>query len=102
MFGDLLGNVQKQQAEMQQKLAEITVNADAGDGAIVVVAGADMSIRNIKIDPEKVDLSDREQLEDLLIVAVNEALEMAKKTAAVETNKLLEGMLPGGLGGLFK
>lgn len=87
---------------MQQKLAEITVNADAGDGAIVVVAGADMSIRNIKIDPEKVDLSDREQLEDLLIVAVNEALEMAKKTAAVETNKLLEGMLPGGLGGLFK
>lgn len=87
---------------MQQKLAEITVNADAGDGAIVVVAGADMSIRNIKIDPEKVDLTDREQLEDLLIVAVNEALELAKKTAALETNKLLEGMLPGGLGGLFK
>jgi nucleoid-associated protein EbfC len=102
MFGDLFGNIQKQQEELQQKLAEIIVEADAGDGAVTVKAGADLHIENVKIDPTKVDLHDAEQLEDLIIEAVNRALEEAKARAAVETNKLLEGMMPGGLGGFLK
>lgn len=97
MFEDLLGNLQKQQEVMQQKLAEISVSAEAGEGAVQVTASADMQIHNIRIDPGKVDLNDREQLEDLLVVAVNEALDAAKKAAAAETGKLFEGMLPGGL-----
>lgn len=97
MFGDL----QKQQEEMQKKLSTITVEADAEDGAVVVKASADMNIKNIKIDISKIDLQDTEQLEDLLVVTVNEALEKARIKAAIETNKLLEGMMPGGLGGLM-
>ena len=102
MFDNLLGNLQKQQEEIQQKLAGILVEAEAGDGAVTVQAGADLHIENIKIDPSKIDISDREQLEDLILVAVNRALEAARQTAASETGKLLKDLLPGGMGGLFK
>lgn len=102
MFGDLLGNLQKQQEQMQQKLATLLVEAEAGDGAVTVQATAEMRIENIKIDPSKIDVSDREQLEDLLVVAVNRALDEARKSAAAETGKLFEGMMPpGGLDGFM-
>jgi nucleoid-associated protein EbfC len=103
MFDDLLGNLQKQQEQMQQRLAAIVVEAEAGDGAVVVQASGDMRIENIRIDPEKLDISDREQTEDLLLVAVNRALDEARKAAAAETGKLFEGMMPpGGMEGFLK
>ena len=87
---------------MQQKLAAIIVEAESGDGAITVKATADMRIENIKIDPTKLDLNDQEQTEDLLVVAVNRALDEAKKAAAAETGKIFEGMMPpGGMEGLL-
>jgi nucleoid-associated protein EbfC len=103
MFDDLLGNLQKQQEQMQQRLAAIVVEAEAGDGAVVVQASGDMRIENIRIDPEKLDVTDREQTEDLLLVAVNRALDEARKAAAAETGKLFEGMMPpGGMEGFLK
>ncbi len=102
MFDNLFGNLQKQQEELQQKLAEIFVESESGDVAITVTAGADLHIENIKIDASKLDLSDLEQVEDLLVVALNRALELARQKAAIETNKLLEGLLPGGMGDFMK
>lgn len=103
MFGNLLGDLQQKQAAMQEKLASITVEAEAGDQAVRVNACADMRIVNIKIDLAKIDTSDPEALEDLLLVAVNRALESAKTRAAAETNSLLKDMLPmGGLGDFLK
>ena len=102
MFDNLFGNLQKQQEVLQHQLAGIHVEAEAGDGAVTVVANADLHIENIRIDATKLDLNDREQLEDLLLVAVNRALELARQKAAAETNKLLEGFLPGGMGDFMK
>jgi nucleoid-associated protein EbfC len=103
MFEDIFGNLQKQQEEMQKKLATIEVDAEAGDGAVTVVATGDLRIENIKIDPAKVDVSDREQLEDLLVVAVNRALQAAQQKAAAETAKLMGDLLPpGGMDGFLK
>jgi hypothetical protein len=103
MFDDLLGNLQKQQEQMQQKLATIIVEAESGDGAVTVQATAEMRIENIKLDLSKLDLNDREQVEDLLVVAVNRALDEARKSAAAETGKIFEGMMPpGGLEDLLK
>lgn len=96
MFDNIFSNIQQQQADLQQKLSTILVEAEVGDGAITVQAGADQHIENIKIDTSKVDLSDREQLEDLLVVAVNRALDLAREKASVETNKLLKDLLPFG------
>lgn len=101
MFDNLMGNMEEQQAAMQEKLASIIVQAQAGDGAITVKASADKQITNIAIDETKLDLSDKEELEDLLMVAVNRALELAEEKAGVETQSLLKDMLPPGLGNLF-
>lgn len=99
MFGDLLGNMQQQQEALQQKLAAIKVEAEAGDGAVTVRAGGDLRVDNIRLDPAKIDLSDRDMVEDLLVVAVNRALDLAREKASVETNKLIQDMFPfGGLG----
>lgn len=101
MFDNIFGNIQQQQAELQQKLAGVLVEAEAGDGAVTVTAGADMHLENIRIDPSKVDVSDREQLEDLLVVAVNRALELAREKAGAETGKLLQDLFPMGNPGDF-
>lgn len=103
MFGDLFGNLQKQQEEMQQKLALLSVEAESGDGTVTVQASCDMHIKNIRIDPTKVSIGDTEALEDLLVVALNRALDLAQQRAAIETQKMLGGMMPPGmLGDLMK
>jgi DNA-binding protein YbaB len=102
MLDNLFGNLQQQQEEIQRKLAQTFVQAESGDGAIVVNARADSRIENIKIDGSKLDTNDLEQLEDLLLVAVNRALELARQKAAAETNKLIKGLLPGGMEEMFK
>jgi DNA-binding protein YbaB len=47
------------------------------------------------------DLTDKEELEDLLLVAINRVLELAEEKAGVETQSLLKDMMPPGLGNLF-
>lgn len=100
MFGDLLGSMQGKQSELQEKLATIQLSASAGDGAVKVTVTANQQVVDIAIDKEKIDLSDTEQLEDLLMVAFNQALAMAVDTQTQETNNLVKDMIPPGLGGL--
>ncbi|MFT4973020.1 MAG: DNA-binding YbaB/EbfC family protein [Paraglaciecola sp.] len=101
MFDNLMGNMEEQQAAMQEKLATILVEVEAGDGAIKVQASANKQITNISIDATKMDLTDKEELEDLLLVAINRVLELAEEKAGVETQSLLKDMMPPGLGNLF-
>ena len=96
----MFGNMEEMQKEMKAKLAEITVNGEAGDGAVVVTANANREIINISIDPEKLDMEDKEQLEDLLMVATNRALEQAAAREQEEAQGMLKNILPGGLSGL--
>ena len=100
MFGDLLGNMQQQQADLQEKLAKIELSASAGDGAVKVTVTATQEVVDIAIDKDKVDLEDIEQLEDFLIIALNNALIMAADTQTLETNNLVKDMMPPGLSGL--
>jgi nucleoid-associated protein EbfC len=96
-----MGQMGDMQEKIKAKLAEITVTAEAGDGAITITADGNRTITNIRIDPEKVDTGDREALEDLLLVAINRALEAAAEQEASEGQRLMQDMLPPGLGGLF-
>jgi len=101
MFGDMFGQVEEQQKAMRQQLATITVEAEAGDGAVKVVANANREILNITFNKELLDWSDTEQVEDLVTVAINRALEIAAQKEAAESQKLLQNMLPPGFGDLF-
>ena len=96
MFGDLFGNMQKQQEELAAKLAEITVNAEAGGGAVKVTATGDGRIKNISLDASRLNPADLEQTEDLLLAAINEALDHARLAASDETEKLIKQMMPFG------
>lgn len=100
MFGDILGDMEERQREMREKLAAITVEAEAGDGAVRVTADATRKITNIAIDKDALDLEDTEQLEDLLLVAINRALDKAAAKEAAESQNMLKDMLPPGMGDL--
>ena len=100
MFGDLLGNMEQQQKDLQDKLATIQLSASAGDGAVKVTVTAAQQVIDVSIDKTKIDMEDMEQLQDLLIVAFNQALGMAVDTQTNETNNMVKDILPGGLGGL--
>ncbi len=97
MFGNMFGNIEEKQAELAQKTGAIIVEATVG--GIKVAANGNKEIVNISIlDPSV--LEDKEQLEDVLMAAVNRALSDAGEKAAVEMQKSMEAMLPPGLGGL--
>ena len=98
-LGKFLKQAQKMQAEMtrvQGELAQREVEATAGGGAVKAVAKCDGTISSIKIDPKVVDPKDVEMLEDLVLGAVTNALQSAKKTQEEEMGKVTAGMnLPG-------
>ena len=101
-LGKFLKQAQKMQEQMgkvQEELAQREVEATSGGGAVKAVARCDGTIARIKIDPKVVDPNDVEMLEDLIVSAVSNALELGKKTQNDEMGKLTAGMgLPPGLG----
>ena len=89
------------QEQMQAKLAAETFEAEAGGGAVKVTCTGAREITNVKIDPEQVDADDFEGMEDLLVVAINRALEKAAAYEQEQAGNMMNGMLPGGLAGMF-
>ena len=88
--------MQAQMAQAQQEAASEIVEASAGGGMVTVKATGAGEIVGITIDPKAIDPDDPEMLADLVLAAVNEALRSAN--ALMESK--VQGMLPGGLGGL--
>ena len=88
--------VQKQMMEIQEELANRTVEATVGGGMVAVVANGQQDILSIRIDPEVVDPNDIEMLQDLILAAVNEAHRKAQEMMTEEMSKLTGGMkIPG-------
>lgn len=100
MFGDLLGNMEEKQKAMKEKLSSIFVKAEAGDGAIEVTANGNREVTNISIKKEAISLDDMEELEDLMMVAVNRVMEKATEKEAEESQKMMRDMMPPGMGDL--
>jgi len=88
--------MQSQLAETQAKLADKTVEASSGGGKVVVTANGAGDVTAIKIDPAVVSADDVEMLEDLVLVAVKQAIADAKKMAGDEMGKITSGLnIPG-------
>lgn len=101
MFGNWMDNMKEKQDEMKKRLANVYVDSEIEDGAIKITANANRKVIDIKIDPDKIDTSNVEQLEDLLVIAINEVLDLAGEREASEAEGMIKDMLPGGLSGLF-
>nr|BAL58008.1 hypothetical conserved protein [uncultured Chloroflexota bacterium] len=99
MKGGLAGQLQAMQQQMleaQEALGEKTVEASAGGGMVKVVMTGHQKLQSITIDPQVVDPDDVEMLQDLIIAAVNEAVEASQKMAAEELEGITGGLnLPG-------
>ena len=100
MFGDLFGDMEAKQQALRERLAKINLEAESGDGAVKVTANANREIVNLSLSDDLLAAEDREQLEDLIVVAVNRALDLAAAKEAEENQELLKSMLPPGLEGL--
>jgi hypothetical protein len=82
--------------QVQAGLAARTVEATSGGGAVKVTAKCDGTICAIKIDPQALNPSDAQLLEDMILTAANQALGQAKDIANTEMGKVTAGMnLPG-------
>jgi nucleoid-associated protein EbfC len=87
-----LQKMQQQLAEAQEKLAIETVTATAGGGAIKVVMTGDQKCQSVEINPDLLKDADAEMLQDLVLSAVNMALDQSR-----ELQQKLMGPLAGGL-----
>jgi DNA-binding YbaB/EbfC family protein len=95
----MLRQVQQMQDRMSKVQADLeneTVEATAGGGAVRVVANGTQKLMSVTIDPEAA--SDTEMLQDLVVAAVNEAMEKSKQLAASKMQAVASGLgLPPGL-----
>jgi hypothetical protein len=93
--GAMLRQLQKLQEVAQAALAEETVTASVGGGAVKVTMTGDQHCRQVVIDPELLKDADAEMLQDLILSAVNMSLDQSRELA----NERL-GPLSGGLPGM--
>ena len=98
-MGNMMKQAQKLQAKMmkmQEELANKTVESSAGGGMVKVVANGRQQILSLVIEPEVVDPEDVDMLQDLVLAAVNDALNKSQEMVSGEMGKLTGGMnIPG-------
>lgn len=88
--------MQQQMLEAQEALGDKTVEVSAGGGVIKVVMTGHQKLESITIDPQVVDPEDVEMLQDLIVAAINEAVDASQNLAADELGSLTGGLnIPG-------
>lgn len=101
----MLQKMQKDMAEAQENLEHETTEVSVGGGAIKIVITGHQRVQSVAINPDVIDMDDEEwltDLEDLLVAAVNQAIEQSQSMAAERMEAITGGLgdLPG-LGGLL-
>ena len=95
----MMQQAQKLQAKLakaQEDLANLSVEASSGGGAVTVTVSGQQKIQAVKISPEVVNPEDVELLEDLVLTAVSEAITKSQEAAAEQLGELTGGLkIPG-------
>ena len=98
-MNQMMKQVQKMQADMmatQEKLAAETVEASVGGGVVKAVVTGSGALESITIDPGAVDPDDVEMLQDLIVAAVNDALNASRRLAEDKMSAVTGGLrIPG-------
>jgi DNA-binding YbaB/EbfC family protein len=92
---DMMQQIQQLQEQVlaaQEELAETTVSASVGGGAVTVVVTGDQRCQTIEIAPELLEEGDIEMLQDLLLTAFNSALERSRELASDKLGPLASGL----------
>jgi nucleoid-associated protein EbfC len=92
----MIQQMQTRMAKIQQELEETEVEGTAGGGVVKATANGQRALQGIKIDPSAVDPEDVEMLEDLVLTAVQDAMDKAAALAEEKMGALTGGMkIPG-------
>ena len=87
----MMKQAQQLQERLQQQMADLRVEGNAGGGMVTVVVNGAKQIQSLTIDPEVVSKDDVEMLQDLIVAAVNDA----HRKADEEMAQKMGGMIPG-------
>ena len=93
-----LQKLQKEMVQAQEALSEQTVEVSVGGGVLTLVMTGHQKVQSVTIDPAVVDPEDVELLEDLVIAAVNEAVDRSQEMTSDQMGRLTDGLgidLPG-------
>ena len=91
-MANLMKQAQKMQRQMAKEMETKEFTATAGGGAVEVTVSGSKKLVKVKLDEEVVDPDDVEMLEDLLVAAVNEALDKVDEASAASMSKFTGGM----------
>lgn len=88
--------LQAKLVKAQQELADMTTEVTSGGGAVKIVIDGQQRVHEVKIAPEVINAEDAEMLEDLVMAAINEAVQKSQEMAASHLNSLTGGLkIPG-------
>lgn len=96
----MMKQVQKMQAEMekvQNELENKIVTEESGGGMVKATVNGKKGLVSIEIDNEIIESGDKEMIEDLVVAAVNKALDSAGRMAEEEMGNVTKGMIPPGM-----
>ncbi|MBW7844647.1 MAG: YbaB/EbfC family nucleoid-associated protein [Bacteroidia bacterium] len=99
MFGKL-AEAQKKAEEIKERLSGVTVQGQAASGDVTITMDGNKKIKDIHIDAALLLPERKEEIEDYLCVAMEDAMQKADIISAQEMKSLMGNMIPG-LGGLF-
>jgi nucleoid-associated protein EbfC len=99
MFGKL-AEAQQKAEEMKNRLEDITVEGVAGNNEVKVIASCNKNIKQIQIADSMMVVGKKEELEELLVLAIERALKQADNVSSAEMKSLMGSMMPG-IGGMF-
>ena len=91
-LGDILQQAQAMQADMQGKLAALTVEGTAGGGMVGVTLTGTGQMKAVRIDPAAFDPDEKEITEDLIVAAHNDAKTKLDAKMQEEAGKMLGGL----------
>lgn len=100
MFGNLMNKLQGSQDDLKKRMDYILVDGQSVGGQVKVVCTGNKEIKQVWIHEELLKSGDKEEIEDLVLVATNRALEKANQIFEDEMKNLAKDLLPG-MGGLF-
>ncbi len=93
----MMGKVKEMQARMQEaqnKLEDIVAEGESGAGMVKATVNGKRKLLKLEIEPELINPGESGMLQDLIIAAVNKAMEDAEEKGRIEMQKVTEGMLP--------
>ncbi|MFN4971499.1 MAG: YbaB/EbfC family nucleoid-associated protein [Bacteroidota bacterium] len=97
---DKLNEAQKRAEAVKMRLANIAVTGSASGGKVKITVDGNRKIKDIEIADELMQADRKEELQDLLMMAIEDAMEQADNLTQSEMNAIMSAMIPG-LSSLF-